>query len=29
MQTVERVVSDFERKRAEALAACEKRVSES
>lgn len=29
MQTVERVVSDAERKRAEALAACEKRVSES
>jgi flagellar FliJ protein len=29
MQTVERVVSDVERKRAEALAACERRVSES
>jgi flagellar FliJ protein len=29
MQTVERVVSDVERKRAEALALCERRVSES
>src|SRR5262245_54554787 len=29
MQTVERVVSDVERKRAEALGACERRVSES
>lgn len=29
MQTVERVVSDVERKRAEALAACERRVAES
>ncbi len=29
MQTLERVVSDAERKRAEALAACERRVSES
>src|SRR5262245_5685073 len=29
MQTVERVVTDVERKRAEALAACERRVSES
>jgi flagellar FliJ protein len=29
MQTVERVVSDVEKKRAESLAACERRVSES
>src|SRR6185295_19670250 len=29
MQTVEKVVSDVERKRAQALAACERRVSES
>ena len=29
MQTVERVVSDVERKRAESLAACERRVTES